>query len=242
MRLAIYTAIFGDKDCLLDDQLNIDGADYVAFTDKSIKSARWKVIVCNPPSSDNVRNAKVFKLFPHLFFHDYNTSLWIDGNMRIVRDFSQELQRLDQYPVLFRLPVPKHGKLCLYQEAKKCIELKKDSPRIINQQLDFYLKKGMPKDYGLWGCGGILRKHHDERIKQLSLLWWEQIVKFSCRDQISLPYVLWKMKLPVDAMNEREKLYLQKVQHIKTQNLLSKESMPNFSVIDFAKSIYEKVQ
>jgi len=31
-------------------------------------------------------------------------------------------------------------------------------------------------------------------VKELQLMWWEQITKFSSRDQISFPFCLWRME------------------------------------------------
>lgn len=37
-------------------------------------------------------------------------------------------------------------------------------------------------------------RRNTEKIREFNKIWWEQIQKFSIRDQISSPYVSWKTK------------------------------------------------
>ena len=50
----------------------------------------------------------------------------------------------------------------------------------------------MPQNYGLFEMSTFIKKN-TPIIKTFDLLWWEHICKFSSRDQISLPFVLWKL-------------------------------------------------
>ena len=42
MKIAVYTSIFGGYDELHEDQLQMDGVDYICFTDSDIKSKTWR--------------------------------------------------------------------------------------------------------------------------------------------------------------------------------------------------------
>ena len=57
-------------------------------------------------------------------------------------------------------------------------------------------QENFPKKYGLYELPVIIRKN-TEKIKKLNLRWWEQICRFSSRDQISMPYVLWKTNVDI---------------------------------------------
>ncbi len=50
----------------------------------------------------------------------------------------------------------------------------------------------MPDMYGLYELSTFIVKTSDV-VKELQLMWWEQITKFSSRDQISFPFCLWKL-------------------------------------------------
>jgi hypothetical protein len=58
MRIAVYTSIFGGYDNIIDDQLKMDGVDYICYTDADIKSDTWKVRKSTPIYTDPNRNAK----------------------------------------------------------------------------------------------------------------------------------------------------------------------------------------
>jgi hypothetical protein len=37
MRIAVYTSVFGGYDNLIDEQFQMDGVDYICYTDSDIK-------------------------------------------------------------------------------------------------------------------------------------------------------------------------------------------------------------
>ena len=53
---------------------------------------------------------------------------------------------------------------------------------------------GYPRNNGLYELPVSIRKNTDN-IKILNLRWWEQICRYSSRDQISMPFVLWKTNI-----------------------------------------------
>lgn len=95
-RVVVYTAIFGDKDYLKEPSQLPEGCDLVCFTDnKYLRSKSFDVKVYPSIDTDPVRNAKVFKILPHWFFHDYEYSLWIDGSVIIKTMKTQSM--IDNY-------------------------------------------------------------------------------------------------------------------------------------------------
>ena len=69
-----------------------------------------------------------------------------------------------------------------------------DLPELINPQLDFYRKNNYPENNGLYELPVLIRKK-SERNNLINLRWWEQICKWSSRDQISFPVVMWSLGL-----------------------------------------------
>ena len=59
----------------------------------------------------------------------------------------------------------------------------------------------MPHNYGLLQCNVIVREHHNEMCKKIMEEWWEEFLKHPQRDQISLPYVLYKNKIPTNKIS-----------------------------------------
>ena len=102
MRIAIYTSIFGGYDDLIDDQFQMDGVDYICFTDRDIKSKTWKVVKSTPIYNDSNRNAKKYKVLPHRYLKDYDWSIWVDGNIKVISDIRGVLVIHTKYMTIHR--------------------------------------------------------------------------------------------------------------------------------------------
>ena len=51
----------------------------------------------------------------------------------------------------------------IYEEAKACISLGKDSREVIREQINRYRSEGYPKNIGMVETGIMLRKHNDTK-------------------------------------------------------------------------------
>ena len=56
----------------------------------------------------------------------------------------------------------------------------------------FYRRKKYYKQTGLRQCRWLLRRHNDKDIILLMENWWGLINKYSIRDQLSLPFCIWR--------------------------------------------------
>jgi hypothetical protein len=83
---------------------------------------------------------------------------------------------------------------CIYDEAKVCKKMKLDDPGIIDRQMAKYKKEGYPAKNGL-NEGTIILRRHTKKIEEFNNLWWSEISSGSRRDQLSLNYCLWKLRL-----------------------------------------------
>ncbi len=195
-RLAIYTAIYGNTDNLIEPPIVPDNCDFFCFTDrKDISSKVFKVIYRKAifPNDSN-RSAKYFKVFPNELFPDYEYSFWIDARTYVLApnifDIALELLK-DKNLAVFKHP----ERNSIYDEANICIEWKKDAPEIINKQMDRYKQEGYKDQIVLVNGGFIFRRHHEQDIILFEKKWWEEIIKYSKRDQLSFPYAAWKTNL-----------------------------------------------
>ena len=84
---------------------------------------------------------------------------------------------------------------CIYQEAKACLVLNKDSENTILNQIGEYKKEGLPEGAGMVATGVLIRKHSDE-VKEFCKKWYDEVSRLSIRDQLSFNYVNWKT--PID--------------------------------------------
>ena len=189
----IYTAIFGNRD-ILKPVKRQPGFDYILFTDNlEFKSEDYQVITCGQPYDDSKRESQFYKILQPEAIKDYEYSLWVDASTKIeVPDFNILFERYlsDHDFALHSHP----ERTCIYEEAKKCIEIKKDKEEIITEQMNKYRQEGFPENFGLNNCG-ILFRHHTLEVKKFCELWWNEIENHSKRDQLSFNYVVWKTGL-----------------------------------------------
>lgn len=197
MKIICYTTIFDNYDDLLIPihyENLLREASFLCFTDnKNLQSDFWEIIHVDRIYEDPTRENRYFKLCAHEVLPKHEISIYIDGNV--------QLKAFSLFPFInlvfsnnYEMAILKHPKRnCLYDEGDVCITKKKDNMEIIKSQLDFYKLSGFPELYGLWACTIIFRKN-TVSVKKICQDWFEQVLKYSRRDQISLPYVFWSNK------------------------------------------------
>ena len=197
LKKVVYTAIYGNKDILKNPLFVNDDFDYICFTDnKNLKSDVWKIVYKESIHKDSVRSAKIFKVKPHEYFQNYDISLWIDANFIIKNNLNSFLAK-SNYLEKTNMMLFQHdqGRNCVYNEAEVLTRDDKDDPDIIKRQMEKYKNDNYPVDRGLSANSIMLKKHNERDIIDLSNMWWEEIVNFSRRDQLSLYYCIWKLNI-----------------------------------------------
>ena len=221
-RIAVYTCIVGLSEMIEPPYFVSENCDYYIFTDMDIpQDYVWKKIdiamlslPCDSPNEIN----RYIKLHPHEFFKDYEYSLYVDGNIQIVTDVLPMVNKMTEKEIIALHAHDRRS--CAYKEAKVFFDI----PRLrkfaqaADRQMAAYRERGFPEDFGLFENPIIIRKHNDLVCQEVMDLWWEQLVTYSMRDQLSLPYVLWKLKIPEDKIhimgaNLRENPRFIQIQH-----------------------------
>jgi hypothetical protein len=198
-KIAVYTCIIGDYDQPQEPQFKPGNVDYILITDGPFPSTGvWKGIdvrtIKGIPDLDDSRISRYVKLHPHLFLDDYDYSIYIDGNIKTVGDMRYLIHLLNQHGFVSNL----HRKReCIYEELEACVRVTKDSPQTMREQIDSYRSAGMSEHYGLIEANLLVRDHHNPICVEIMERWWLEIIKHSKRDQLSLPFVLWEMGIPV---------------------------------------------
>ncbi len=201
-RIAVYTSITKGYDNLISPDFISDKCDFFCFTDdENMSSNYWQVILLkNEFNGDDVRFARHIKLFPHVYLPEYRYTVWIDGNIGIVANiYSLVSTYFMKYSfVTFKNP----SRNCIYDEAKECIVRCKDKRKIIVEQMRNYKRNNYPENNGLIESNFIFRDSTCLSMKNVMNEWWEQISRYSRRDQLSFNYVAWKYNFNYLALNE----------------------------------------
>jgi hypothetical protein len=185
-----YTAVYGGKNPKLAPARKEDGVEHICFIDGSreINAPGWDVRVVKRPEDNFRLQSKWFKLHPHELFPGEKT-LWVDGNTRAKEDIKPYFDIIGDNPIgLFRHPL----RDCSYAELIKCVEVTADHHDSLLKLNKFLREKCYPGDTGLFVGRTLFRT---PASAELNNLWWSIIMKTSSRDQISLPYVLWKLDI-----------------------------------------------
>lgn len=189
--LVVYTCITGDYDVLRDPVDYDPNLNYICFTNnRNMHSNTWNIQYISDHGLDNIHLARYVKLFPHVFLKEYDTSIWVDGKYQIKADLKEYVAEYEKTKSMLCFPHPQRD--CIYDEAIACKLVKKGIPEDIDRQIDEYRKMKYPAENGLYETGCIVRNHQDEMVRTIMNDWWREITKYSYRDQISLPYILWK--------------------------------------------------
>lgn len=193
----IYTCITGGYDKLIDPSFITYDFDYICFTDNlTITSNVWDIRPL-PKEVDgltNVKKQRYVKINPHLLLNNYELSIWVDGNVLIKGDLNEFLIQnvIGNDSSVY---VPTHPtRNCIYDEAKAVISMHKDTPEIVNPQIEKYKKEGFPKNYGLLQSNIMVRLHNEDDCIKIMKNWFSELKEHSHRDQLSFNYVLWKNK------------------------------------------------
>jgi len=190
-KIALYTAIYGNKDTL-NPAPKIDGVDTILFTDSVFEDSKgWIVKQISGQYKSNNLNAKQYKILPHIFLSNYDSTIWVDGNFNFknVEQFIKDYDNKDM--TVFDHQSSADCRNCIYKEAIAVINLQKDKANVVEKQINKYKKEYYPPNNGLI-CGGIMFRKNIKDVNILMDYWWDEIINGSIRDQISFNYSAWK--------------------------------------------------
>ncbi|OMO74989.1 Plant disease resistance response protein [Corchorus olitorius] len=219
-KVVVSTCAFGGGDDLYQpigmSEASLKKVCYVAFWDEITLAAqesqdnkisedgfigKWRiVIVKNLPFVDQRLNGKIPKMLPHRLFPHAKYSIWVDSKSQFRRDPLGVLEAL-----LWRtksvLAISEHGaRSSVYDEAKAVVKKHKATPEEVEVQLTQYRRDGLPEDKRFNGKkalneASVIVRKHTPLTNLFMCLWFNEVVRFTSRDQLSFPYVHWRLKV-----------------------------------------------
>ncbi len=203
-RVAFYTCIFGGFDRLKEPIYKsvLNEADLFIVTDnENIKSSSYQVIKQQIMYDSPRMTARYVKTHPEEY------------NLESVEPLIEEVKSYDL------MAFKHHKRNCIYQEARECARYMIDDVSKIKAQIKKYKEEGYPKENGLFETGFLYRNLKKNIIVDLNKEWWNEIQKFSNRDQISLPFLIDKLEIYAGYFkgNKRQNSYVKLSTHSKGQ-------------------------
>jgi hypothetical protein len=200
VKLLVYTSVIGGYDRVFPPVVKDQTVDYVMLTDDTtLKVSGWRTHFVDSERFRSRRAANRYgKMLVHRLLPGYDASLYVDGNIRLLsasgellRNFAESNQALR----LFRHPL----RDSVFEEIAACVSLGKvDDARPLEAELEAYRIDGFSDDQGLAEATIIMKNHKISGLDEAMALWWSLFVRFGNRDQLSLPYVLWKSGISHD--------------------------------------------
>ncbi|CAN6346158.1 unnamed protein product [Urochloa humidicola] len=223
-RTVVASAIFGNYDILQQPEnisdFSKDTVCFFMFLDEETEAALknfttidhtkriglWRVVVVrNLPYSDARRSGKVPKLLLHRLFPNVQYSIWIDGKLKLVRDPYQVLERfLWRKNVSFAIS-RHYRRFDVFEEAEANKAGGKYDNASIDYQIEFYKREGLthysPVKLPITsdvpeGC--VIIREHIPITNLFTCLWFNEVDRFTSRDQLSFSTVRDKIRSRVN--------------------------------------------
>jgi hypothetical protein len=220
-RVCVYTAIFGDYDPLREVPAQDVACDYVCFTDNPalLRPKQWQVIHAPilPELHPRMRS-KFFKIlhdrvfargrlrfgqsfWKRRFRPRYDDTVWIDGSIQIkspsfVREFTDHVAGSGWS--MFIHP----NRRCIYAEAEFSKTMRKYGGQPIDGQMEAYKAEGYAAGNGLIATGLIARSTSAD-LTAINEMWWDENMRWSYQDQLSLPVVLSRLGKSYDPVQKQ---------------------------------------
>uniref|UniRef100_A0A2N9H2U2 TOD1/MUCI70 glycosyltransferase-like domain-containing protein n=1 Tax=Fagus sylvatica TaxID=28930 RepID=A0A2N9H2U2_FAGSY len=217
-KVVVSTCAFGGGDDLYQpigmSVASIRKVCYVAFWDEITLSAqesvgrrvgenpfigKWRIVVVRElPFTDQRLNGKIPKMLGHRLFPYAKYSIWVDSKYQFRRDPLGVLEALLWHSNSV-LAISEHGaRSSVYDEAKAVVKKNRATPEEVEVQLTQYRHDGFPEDKRFNGKkalaeASVIVREHTPLTNLFMCLWFNEVVRFTSRDQLSFPYVLWRL-------------------------------------------------
>lgn len=205
IKKVIYTCITGAYEDACAHVYIDDTWDYVMFTDNPYllglrRYTHWQIRPLAFNKLTNVKNARWHKINAHKLFPNYDISLWVDGNIVIMKP--EFFHRINKFIMRKdKVCIPLHPeRTCIYDEADTIKKLKLDNKSTVDKEMSVLSRSGYPRNIGLNETGIMLRRHNDTAVQHMQRRWWYMVKNYSRRDQLSYNWVAWRCGIKTTPM------------------------------------------
>ncbi|KAK2991388.1 hypothetical protein RJ640_007852, partial [Escallonia rubra] len=164
----------------------------------------WRIVVVrNLPYSDMRKTGKVPKFLPHRLFPSSRYSIWLDSKLRLAAD----PMLIIEYFLWRRgseFAISNHYlRHCVWEEVLQNKRLNKYNHTAIDEQFMFYQSDGLtkfdPSDPNTplpsyVPEGSVIVRAHTPMSNLFACLWFNEVDRFTSRDQLSFGYTFLKLK------------------------------------------------
>lgn len=197
-RRVVYTALIGEYEALNEQPTaSTSDIDFVCFTDNpTATSESWQIRLIEPRFPlDAIRSARYLKVKGPELLTEYDESLWIDNSV-LLRTEPGAI--LDEWLATTDAAIPVHSyRTSVLGEFDTVAAQGYDDPARVYEQLIHYssTSDGVLAEVPYWTA--LLARRHTPAVLETMALWFDQILRYSRRDQLSINYVIDRTQLAV---------------------------------------------
>lgn len=227
LKVIVYSTNLKGYDALHDAppyKFNMsDDFQYLYYTDDLAPNG-WEKIEMQGDSRKESRYYKInsHKLPPH------DISIYVDASFNFTKGIKNWVDFVSEHDIA----IAKHGKdENIYEHIGTCIHAEKDDPKKMIAQVSKYINEGLPEH--ILTENGIIIRRNNANVKLMNEIWWSEYIAGSERDQLSLPYALWKsgVKMTLLPFSVRENEYCNGWNTHKKHMIINYQDSPLWNIL-----------
>ena len=215
MRILFYTVNLNNYDKIMDvtKARTLRWNDsYICVTDnkEDALSRSWGAHVVDIPN--HIKNNKneildltrYFKMNPNIVHNSKNQwnspcdiEVYLDANKYFIA-YSKIIQLCEKlwYSDKEMLIATHWGRTTVKEECDAVINCGKSTREQVDTEYQYLIDNGFKDDVGLYCASIEIRKTNSKPLKEMLSMWWDMYkISPTKRDQITLPYCLWKCNM-----------------------------------------------
>jgi hypothetical protein len=200
-RRIVYTALMGRYEQLNEQPIAAESdVEFVCFTDDpDLRSSSWTIRLMEPRFPlDSIRSARYLKARGPSLLTEYDETLWIDNAVQL-RATPESL--LGSWLATADIGLPLHSfRTNVISEFDAVVTEGYDDPARVYEQLIHYstLRPETLQELPYWTA--LVARRQTPEVDAAMRLWWDHLLRYSRRDQLSINYVVGSTGLVVNGM------------------------------------------
>lgn len=202
-QIVVYTVVCGHYDKLNSVFID-DNFDYICFTDYNFNGVipnPWRHVRLPLTTLNNKDLSRYCKLLPHYLLPQYESSIYIDGNIEIKQSISELAAGVFN---ISKVAAYEHWeRASLEHEFIECAKCGFDFIYKLKRQYSQYVSQGF-QSHELFENNILFRKHLNPQVIKMNELWWKEYTEKGKRDQYSFVYVAYKSDIKIYSLGEHD--------------------------------------
>ena len=198
MKWVVFSAVFKNYDKVFPALHRMPGVDQVLFTDDpSLCVTGWKTVPVDVRDFPSGKAANVhYRALSHRYLSEYDVSLYIDGNVRIIRQPLKLFAEFEASSADIGI-FPHTDRNTVSEELTTCADFGLADTNVMRAEYTAHAADGFGDNVGLFDSSIIFKNHTSPRLNAAMEHWDRSFQHYKTRDQLSLPYIIWKHGLIV---------------------------------------------